>query len=133
MRMNSNDWHVTFVKQMSVLALLSTIGCAQQPPINAIDARAIGDVQAEIKHQVGVYMNAAKNYQPSIVVKKNGQDQVVLLSNDPAAFWCGRGNIGYNISNVKAELTTALDTTTEGKIGLKIPVHLVTIGPSVDC
>src|SRR6266404_6039947 len=90
-------------------------GCCTQPPIpQALDKKAIATVQAEIKRQLGVYMRAAKNNS---------------IPPD-TEFWCGSGKINFDVSAVKAELTTSIETVTNAGLKLKIPVNVVTIGLS---
>jgi hypothetical protein len=94
---------------------LALAGCCTTAPLRqALDADAIGKVQGEIKRQVGVYIRAAQ-------------------TADPAAtgeFWCGSGKLDFDISTVKAELTTTIENISSGNLALKIPVSAVTLGPS---
>ena len=90
-------------------------GCSTQPPLpQALDKNAIATVQADIKRQVGVYMRAAR---------KSGVPS-------GTQFWCGSGKIDFDISSVKAQLTTSIETATNAGLKLKIPVDVITIGPS---
>jgi hypothetical protein len=43
---------------------------------------------------------------------------------------CGHGDIGFDISSVKAELTVTNETISSAGVTLKIPVHAVTVSPS---
>jgi hypothetical protein len=88
---------------ISALLLLGYEG-AQPPPI---DVRAIGKVQAELKRQVAIYMHAAQD--APIIVKIDGVDTDIRNRKD--LFWCGSGNVDFDISEVKAELTTSIDTS----------------------
>jgi hypothetical protein len=81
----------------------------------ALDTKAISKVQAEIKRQVRIYMLAAKN-EP--------------VAGEPSDFWCGSGRIGFDLSNVKAELTTTIETINSGGLKLKIPIRAVEVDPS---
>ena len=95
---------------------MALTGCCANPPVRqALDADAIGKVQAEIKRQVGVYIRAA---------------QTPDEATHHGPFWCGSGKIDFDISNVKAELTTTVENIGSVNLGLKIPVSEVTLGPS---
>lgn len=90
-------------------------GCVTSPMRQALDEQAIGKVQAEIKRQVGVYIRRAHEPDPAA---KDGP------------FWCGNGQIDFDIANVKADLTTTFEHVSGVSVGLKIPVSVVTLGPS---
>jgi hypothetical protein len=99
-----------------LIVILVLAGCCANPPMRqALDADAIGKVQAEIKRQVGVYIRAAQT--------SDG-------ATEHGPFWCGSGKIDFDISNVKAELTTTIENIGSVNLGLKIPVSKVTLGPS---
>ena len=120
---------ISFSLSGGFLASMLVAGCAgHTPPLQVIDVHAIGAVQTEIKRQVGVYLAAAK---AGPRVNVNGV-MVPISQIDPEhrTFMCGAGAIGFDISSIKAELTTTTDTTTDLKAGLSIPVDIVTLGPS---
>ena len=117
-----------------LLASMALAGCADHsPPIQAIDVHAISAVQAEIKSQVGLYMAAARA-EPRVNV--NGKMvrlstvPLTVIDDEHRAFMCGTGLIKFDISSIKVELTTTMDTTSDLKFGLTIPVDVVTLGPS---
>jgi hypothetical protein len=100
---------------LGIALVLIVAGCSTPPPPRqAIDAAAIGKVQAEIKRQVGVYIRAAQK-----------PDEAAQGS-----FWCGTGKIDFDISTVKAELTTTIETIGSASLTLKIPINVVTLSPS---
>jgi hypothetical protein len=89
--------------------------CSSTPPKRqALDIAAIAKVQGEIKRQVGVYIRSAANHP----------------AGDPKDFWCGTGHIDFDISQVKAELTTTLETITNQSGSAKITWGAVEIDPS---
>ena len=91
------------------------VACQTAPPKRqALNTAAIAAVQGEIKRQVGVYMRNAAGH----------------TAGDPKEFWCGTGHIDFDISQIKAELTTTLETITNTSAGLKIPWGAVEIDPS---
>jgi hypothetical protein len=45
-------------------------------------------------------------------------------------FWCGRGNIDFDISSVKAQLTTTVETVKNAGIKAKIPFKAIEVDPS---
>lgn len=92
----------SFAKAALVALLLA--GC-EDPPPPPIDVKAIGKVQAEIKRQVAMYLKAADN-QP-VYAMINGAKTDIRGKKD--LFWCGSGNIDYDISSIQAELTTSLN------------------------
>jgi hypothetical protein len=103
---------------LASLAIFGMFGCSTTPPKKqALDTAAITVVQAEIKRQVGIYMQAVAS-EPAV-------------HGDPKDFWCGTGNINFDISTVKAELTTTIETIRNAGITAKIPIHAVTIDPSI--
>jgi hypothetical protein len=102
-------------KLLPYLATFALMACSTPPPLKqALDTKAIQTVQAEIKRQVGVYMVAAKNH----------------ANENPKEFWCGTGDIDFDIATVKAELTTTVETINSGGVKLKIPVHAIQVGLS---
>jgi hypothetical protein len=111
----------------SLTALIALTCCTNQQIVQAIDVRAISAVQAEIKRQVGIYMAAAQA--PPTVMINGTPTPVSKIEN---GFWCGSGKIGFDISSIKAELTTTLDSSSDVKLGLSIPVNIVTLGPSAE-
>lgn len=92
----------SFAKAGLVALLLA--GCEDPPPA-PIDVRAIGKVQAEIKRQVAMYLKAADN-QP-VYALINGVKTDIRGKKD--LFWCGSGNVDYDVSSIQAELTTSLN------------------------
>jgi hypothetical protein len=89
--------------------------CQTAPPKRqALDTAAIAAVQGEIKRQVGVFMREAAKHP----------------AGESKDFWCGTGHIDFDISQVKAELTTTLETIKNTSAGLKIPWGAVEIDPS---
>jgi hypothetical protein len=111
-------WHM--VAAFVSAAVLS--GCGQEPP--PIDVRAIGLVQAEIKRQVGMYMLAAQD-PPVLVTIDNEQTDIRFKKG---LFWCGTGNVDFDIVEVKAELTTALDTSAGFSATLTAPIPIAPSG-----
>jgi hypothetical protein len=96
-------------------SVVTLAACQTAPPKRqALDTAAIAAVQGEIKRQVGVYLREAARRSPG----------------KPEDFWCGTGNIDFDISQVKAELTTTLETITNKSVGLKIPWGAVEIDPT---
>lgn len=94
---------------------LSMAGCVTAPPKKqALDVDAIRAVQAEIKRQVGVYLLSA----------------AAKPTSKPEDFWCGTGNIDFDISTIKAQLTTSIEKIDNAGLKLQIPWSAVTIGPS---
>lgn len=104
-----------------LLVSIALTGCATQPPMQAIDVRAISAVQAEIKRQVGVYILASQT-SPRPRVNVDYLAMSKARNEDSDLFWCGSGAIGFDIATVKAELTTTLDTTAGASLGIKTPV-----------
>jgi hypothetical protein len=104
----------------TLLLCLGASGCASKPPLKqALTTEAIGAVQGEIKRQVGIYLRATR--------AKAGQ-----AAPQSDEFWCGTGEINFDISTVKAELTTTMETITDAGLKLSIPWSAVKIGPSGD-
>lgn len=112
-----------FSRARSMIAALvmtvAVVGCesAQPPPI---DVRAIGLVQAEIKRQVGVYMLAAED---APVYVKTGDTQTNIRGKKDL-FWCGSGKVDYDISSVKAELTTSLNLNAGIDLSITAPTPI---------
>jgi hypothetical protein len=84
------------------------------PPRQALDTAAIAAVQGEIKRQVGVYLLKSAHH----------------AGGAPQDYWCGHGDINFDISQVKAELTTTLETITNHSGSAKITWGAVEIDPS---
>jgi hypothetical protein len=100
---------------VTCLVSFKLAGCATAPPKKqALDTAAIAAVQGEIKRQVGVYLLAAQKPVPG----------------NPKDFWCGTGDIDFDISSIKADLTVTNETIASAGVALKIPWGAVTIGPS---
>jgi hypothetical protein len=95
---------------LSVLAGCQTVPAKRQ----ALDATAIAAVQGEIKRQLGVYMRDAANR--PVPNKRE--------------FWCGTGNVDFDVSQVKVELTTTLEKITNHSAGMKAPWGALEIDPS---
>jgi hypothetical protein len=109
-----------------LLAAVVLAGCAgqqQQLTAQPLTASDIAVVQSEIKRQIGLYMIAAQ--QPPLVAI--GGTRRAVTADD---LKCGNGSINFDISQVKAELLTTIDNTTDFKLGLKIPIHLGAVSPS---
>lgn len=109
------------------MLLLSLAACgSQQAPI---DISAISAVQSEIKRQLLVYMLVAEN--APIMAKIDNQD-IDLRSLGPDKrreyFWCGIGNIDYDITSVKAELQTSLVQRVGASFGFTVPVPVAPSG-----
>jgi hypothetical protein len=125
------------------IVLSLTYGCSTTQPLRAIDVNAISDVQANIKRQIGIYMEevqALRAYgeaRDAQEAKEAGKASAVVLVNNKMVvlsatdFACGAGRIDFRVSAIKAELTTSLDKNSNVKFGLTIPVLPVTLGPSV--
>ncbi len=106
----------------SFVALI-VAGCesAVPPPI---DVRAIGQVQAEIKKQVGMYVLAARTAPVLILIDGKYTD----IRGRKELFWCGSGNIDFDVSAVKAGLTTSLDTSAGFNFALTPPAPIPASG-----
>jgi hypothetical protein len=91
--------------------------CPTTPVRQALDKDAIAKVQAEIKQEVGMYLAATAT-----------PDKIAL--GQPSDFWCGRGNIDFDVSSVKAQLTTTVETTKNAGIKAKIPFKAIEVDPS---
>ncbi|HVI04884.1 MAG TPA: hypothetical protein VM711_02165 [Sphingomicrobium sp.] len=92
-------------------------GCQTMPPQKlALNAEALEKVQANIKQEVGIYLANVANASKQ--------------RPDPSQFWCGSGDIDFDISSVKADLTVTNETIKSAGITAKIPSTAVTIGPS---
>jgi hypothetical protein len=104
------------LRAVTVSACVMILAACQTaaPKRQALDTAAIAAVQGEIKRQVGIYLREAAKHS----------------AGDPKDFWCGTGNIDFDISQVKAELTTTLETITNKSAGLKIPWGAVEIDPT---
>ena len=115
-----------------VLSILFTAlmdGCSTQGThVQAVDSKAIGAVQAEIKRQTAVYM--AKVNDPIMVRIADGKYMPLPLTKE--TFWCGTGLIGFDITSIKAELTVTDEFIDDKQLALSIPVHAVTLEPSFD-
>ncbi|MDP9087461.1 MAG: hypothetical protein M3O26_01785 [Pseudomonadota bacterium] len=99
---------------LASLAAVALAGCCTTPTTKqALDTKAIQAVQADIKRQVGIYIMASKN-----------------SVTDAGEFWCGTGNVDFDISTIKAELTTTIETINNAGMKLTIPVSAVTVGSS---
>jgi hypothetical protein len=99
---------------LPLLATLVLAACAASPTKQALNDAAIAKVQADIKRQVGVYIAATKD----------------LKSGDPSEFWCGRGNVNFDISHVKAELTVTTEQINSVSIKAKLPFKAIEVDPS---
>jgi hypothetical protein len=87
-------------------------GCrSMTPPKQALDTAAISAVQSEIKRQVGIYARVSREKIPQ----------------DPIQFACGNGNVDFDISTVKAELTVTTARTSKTGLSLEVPWNGVTI------
>jgi hypothetical protein len=103
-----------FLAILPTLAFMGLCGCVAAPPTKQILTQAAMEkVQAEIKRQVGVYLALPRN--PS----GNAED-----------FWCGAGNIGFDIASVKVELTVTDETIHNAGIKAKLPFNAITVSPS---
>ena len=80
-------------------------------PKQALNEKAIAVVQADIKRQIALYM------------------AVPPPDTHAMQFWCGSGNIGFDISQVKAELTVTNEAIDNGGVKATIPL-VVSVGPS---
>lgn len=103
--------------------LLILVGCASQR-LQPINVTAISAVQSEIKRQIGIYMLASR--EPTI--KINDVKKPIPDSRD--AYWCGSGAINFDISSIKAELTTTLDSSSGLKVGIAVPFTGGSVSPS---
>lgn len=110
-----------------IIGLLGLSSCASQQVVQPIDVGAISAVQAEIKRQVGVYL-AKDSQSPTPIITVNGRATPLSQIND--GFWCGNGQIGFDISSVKVELTTTLDNSGGANAAFTLPANIVTVGPS---
>ena len=86
-------------------------GCASKPP-EPLDIALIGKTVAQIKEQVGIYQ-AIVNRDPSRTrpLPPIGQDHV-----------CGPGLADFDITAVKAELTTKIETKKDGSGAVTAPI-----------
>jgi hypothetical protein len=108
-----------------ILPLLLTLSACSSQPLQPIDVSAVGAVQSELKRQVAIYIGVVKN----LAEGKNDDGPAVFVNGKPVRipkhdFWCGTGSIDFDISAVKAELTTTLDTTNAAKFGLSAPITI---------
>ena len=94
--------------------LVLTGGCATAPVRQVLDEKAIEKVQADIKRQVGVYLAASAKKPPG----------------EREEFWCGSGSIDFDISFVKAQLTTTVETIKNAGIKAKLPFKAIEVDPS---
>jgi hypothetical protein len=102
----------TCVRAFACLLFFSLIGCTTvSPSKQALNEKAIAVVQADIKHQIALYM------------------AVPPPDTRAMQFWCGSGNIGFDISQVKAELTVTNEAIDNGGVKATIPL-VVSVGPS---
>jgi hypothetical protein len=100
---------------LPTLAFIAVSGCVTAPPTKqALTQAAMEKVQAEIKRQVGVYLAGSSHNSPG-----RAED-----------FWCGSGNLGFDIASVKAELTVTDETIHNAGIKAKLPFNAITVGPS---
>jgi hypothetical protein len=123
----SSSWKIILRLLAAQTLVLSLAACGpQQAPI---DISAISAVQGEIKRQILVYMLVAEK--APIMAKVHGQD-IDLRNLDPDSrreyFWCGNGNIDYDITSVKAELQTSLVQKVGASFGFTVPVPLAPSG-----
>ena len=109
-----------------ILVTWLLVGCtATRPSLQALDSRAVGIVQAEIKRQIGVYLSAAKL---PVTVTIDGKE--VDVRTIPNGFMCGSGKIDFDVLEVKAELIATIERVGDTNLGLKFPWNGVTVGPS---
>lgn len=103
-----------------IVAGLGLSGCVttRQPPLQAINAPAIENVQLELKRQLAVYIARARAARKA------------EASAPKVPTWCGDGSIDYEVVSVKVDLTIARDDTRSAKAGLKIPMVGGSIGPN---
>jgi hypothetical protein len=117
------------IQWLAVAASTAVLGdCQGSPPLQAIDVPAISAVQSEINRQVGIYL--AASHQP-IMINVGGQLMPIKNVRPPDGgrmFACGTGNVAFEISQIKAELTTTSSKTIGGSAGITVPIHMVTIG-----
>jgi hypothetical protein len=98
------------------VALIAIAGCVSTPPVRQVlDKEAIEKVQGEIKREIGVYLAAT---------------EADSSAGQPEDFWCGKGDIEFDVSSVKAQLTTTVETADTSGIKAKIPFHAIVVGPS---
>lgn len=94
-----------------LVAVLSGCGTATDKSV-AIPESLIEKTQADIARQLAIYqVYAAKARQSET------QQQV-----DPKAFWCGAGNIDFEVSSVKVDLLTTVDDTTSASLSISPPL-----------
>ena len=106
-------------------AALSLAGCAGAPPLRPIDIDEIGTVQGIIKQQVGIYI--AATHPPAdkpVTVVINGESKRV----SELKFYCGNGNIDFDIKSIAVNLTTAIDRTRGVQFGVTVPAGRTTVG-----
>ena len=100
---------------VTALAYLNVTGCQTSgPPKQALNTDAISAVQKEIKRQVGVYVLASQ-------AKPDAKAE---------EFACGNGDVDFDISTVKAELTVTTEKSSKTALTLGIPWNGATIGPT---
>jgi hypothetical protein len=99
--------------------LLSACSSSQLEPI---DFAAISAVQAEIKSQVSIYMSLPKAKDDPPMVMIDGVPTSVYDEEKTGGFWCGRGRIGFDLTSVKAELTTTFTNSVGFTAGATLPV-----------
>jgi hypothetical protein len=88
------------------------VGCVNEPT-RVVAVPAISEVQSEIKRQIGVYLVRTKTQAPT------KRDKGLV---------CGNGQVNFDITNVKVELTTTSDKTKDTTGGLSGPINAVTVG-----
>ena len=98
-------------------------GCARAPTLQTISIDEIGTVQGIIKQQVGIYI--AATHPPAdqpVTVVINGQSKRV----SELKFYCGNGNIDFDIKSIAVNLTTAIDRTRGVQFGVTAPAGTTT-------
>ena len=106
---------------LAVLLMFALGGCASLEAPVPISANRISDVQHEIKRQVGIYMALA---QADDVPRATALWHAAQSSDTRKAwednYWCGIGDIGYQIDSIKVEIVTSLEMN--GGVSAKTPI-----------
>ncbi len=109
--------------------------------IRPIDLSAISAVQDDINRQVGVYISSEK-YPVQVSVLQPDQKTSVLYPvgqaplppnvDESERFLCGSsGDIRFDVFQIKADLTTTLNTSIGATLSASPPVGVLTVGPSL--
>src|ERR1700686_5828217 len=89
-------------------------GCPTTPPERqALSKEAVAKVQADIKREIGIYLAAVQDSTASRTAESREE------------FWCGSGDIKFDIASVKAVLTVTNETIKNTGVKAKIPFKTI--------